>query len=206
MGRSLKATANNVFKLHAAVSKERADDVVLYPVMDGVYIACTDGFRATRFLAAVFSQLAEEFVHTDHMDNRFIVRGALAFGDVIHGVDVPDEASADLAQHPGYRDALLLGIPMVQAHLGERKAPPFGIYIDSSARSNAPEGQPSIHHTWWPWFKRDQIDLISSLGRELDLYYTWCDERAGAISYDPARIANHRAMAAQYLRYGGTVA
>ena len=205
MGRSLPVAANYVFKLHAAVNKEHVEEVVLYPVMDGVYIACRSGKRLLPFLARVFSRLAREFVSTERLDHRFVVRGGLAYGDIIHGSDVPDEASEDLARNARYRDALLLGLPMVQAHLGERNAPPFGIYIDESARTNAPESHSPLHHAWWPWFARDQIELAGTLGKELEAYYIWCEERAGAIDYKPERIASHRVMASQYLRYGGAI-
>lgn len=202
MGRSLSITANFVFKLHAIVTKERVDGVVLYPVMDGVYIACQNGKILMPFLARVFTRLADEFVSTKRLDHRFVARGALAFGQVIHGADIPDDASSDLAQLPQYRAALLLGLPMVQSHLGERSAPPFGLFVDSSARANAPDNHGTIHHVWWPWFKKNQSKLVADLGKALDEYFVWCEERAGAISYEESRIASHKLMAKQYFQYG----
>jgi len=136
----------------------------------------------------------------------FVPRAALAYGQIIHGADIPDDASPDLAEHKEYRNRLLLGFTMVQAHLGERVAPPFGLYVDPSARSDAPDGQSPIHHAWWPWFKKEQTALVDSLKDRLDAYYTWCEERSGPIEYAPERIKAHREMAKQYFCYGKTLA
>ncbi len=123
MGRSMDVAANFVFKLHITVL-ESVDDLPthqrqtmsLYPVMDGVYFVSNDQQAVFRFLRRAFGCLAREFVDTVEMKHRFLVRGALACGPVVHGAQLLDGASATLRNHANYRDSILLGLPMIQAY------------------------------------------------------------------------------------------
>lgn len=136
----MDVAANFVFKLHITVlesvdalrSRQRTD-LRLYPVMDGVYFVTSDQRALFRFLQQVFGRLASEFVETTEMRHRFLVRGALACGPVVHGFQLPESASATLAAHPEYQSSVLLGLPMIQAYLAERLAPPFSVYVHESA-------------------------------------------------------------------------
>ena len=151
---------------------------------------------------AVFGRLAREFVETTEMRHRFLVRGALACGPVVHGRQLPAVASATLAAHPEYRSSILIGLPMIQAYLAERLAPPFAMYVHESARAFAPGALRTIRATWWRWFTtpEDQRwpDLAPRLRNELHAYFKWCEERALEIGYDPESINKHRALSDQY--------
>src|SRR5438309_875923 len=100
------------------------------------------------FLRGVFGALGHEFNVTEENRFRFIVRGGLAFGPAIHGADVPAAASSVVAGPRQYRDSILLGMPMVQAHLAEADAPPFGVFVHESARAFAPRGEEPLHDRW----------------------------------------------------------
>ncbi len=202
MSRSLKKSANFVFKLHTAALLSNGPNVTLYPVMDGIYVASSSQIEMLNFLRNLFRILALEFVNEQEMLHRFVVRGALAFGPVIHGSDVPEQASRKMEEHKGYRDCLLLGLPMVQSNSSENSAPPFGIKVHESARAFAPSDQESepLQYVWWKWWNnKSNSDIASKLDVELDRYFTWCSERAGQIEYDSSRIEVHRAMAKQYI-------
>jgi hypothetical protein len=209
MGRSIDVAANFVFKLHIAVlesidvlSAHRRRSVFLYPVMDGVYFVTDDQQALFKFLRQVFGRLAREFVETTEMRHRFLVRGALACGPVVHGLQLPEGASATLAAHPEYRSSILLGLPMIQAYLTERLAPPFSMYIHESARAFAPAVLSTIRVTWWRWFTTPEDerwpDLAPRLRDELRGYFRWCEERAMEIGYESESIKKHRGLADQY--------
>jgi len=209
MGRSMDAAANFIFKLHITVlqsvdalpSRQRKS-LDLYPVMDGVYFVTSDQQALYTFLRRVFRSLAEEFNGTTEMRHRFLVRGALACGPVVHGRELTPEASAVLQAHPTYRDSILLGLPMIQAYLTERMAPPFSVYVHESARAFAPDPFEPIRATWWRWFRASHNDqwlaLASKLHTELGRYFDWCKNRSSEINYEIASIEKHKQLAKEY--------
>lgn len=200
MSRSLPISANFVFKLHIVALEAPRNNVELYPVMDGIYAVSSDQAAMVAFLEYLFVHLADLFVSTPDSHHRFLVKGALAFGPIIHGSSLPNQASNTLDQNAAYRGAILLGIPMIQAHLGERNAPPFGLFVHESARAFAPANQTPLKMAWWTWFRPNHWQtLAQELRQELDNYFTWCLGRAQAIGYEAQRIEAHRKLAHQYL-------
>jgi hypothetical protein len=206
MGRSLHISANFVFKLHIAALQSSTESVRIYPVMDGFYAVSPEQKPILEFLTAVFDRCAEEFLTTSAQRplHRFIVRAALAHGFVIRGEEVPDKASNNekggdniLATNPGYRNSLLLGLPVVQAHEYEREAPPFGIYVHESARSHAPATSVPLHFVWWHWGNKSNPNW-SKLLAALKKHYAWCRKVARSIEYKEDRINDHQKMAEEY--------
>jgi len=199
MSRSLSISANFVFKLHIAALEAPHANVELYPVMDGIYAVSQDQPAMVAFLENVFSHLADLFVSTPDVHHRFLVKGALAFGPIIHGSALPGAASNTLDQNASYRGAILLGIPMIQAHLGERNAPAFGLFVHESARAFAPMNQTPLKMAWWTWFRPNHwLALAQELRQELEHYFGWCLARAQAVGYEAERIEVHRKLAEQY--------
>ena len=197
MSRSLAKSANFIFKLHTAALQAPRKNVKMYPVMDGLYVSSPSQDDILVFLNSIFKSVAEEFIREDAMQHRFVIKGALAYGPIIHGCAIPQPASAEMHNSPEYRDALLLGLPMVQAHSNEKMAPPFGIYVHESARTFAPNGDGPLHFIWWKWRSQDD-ERWSTLATNLQQYFDWCEERAGEIEYEVSRIKVHRTMASQY--------
>lgn len=198
MSRSLRATANFIFKLHAAALQAPHASMTLYPVMDGIYAAAATQAEMQVFLRSLFQEVAEEFNNQPNSMYRFVARGALAFGPVVHGRDLPSAASNTLGANGAYRDQILLGIPMVQAHLSEASAPPFGIAIHESARAFAPSGSEPFHAVWWKWATATSQSIWDALSGNLDSYLDWCEARSAPLGYPADRIDAHRRMARQY--------
>ncbi len=200
MSRSLNITANFVFKLHTAALQAPHEDLHLYPVMDGLYVASSNQVAMLNFLRSVFVAIAETFVNETENLHRFVVRGALAFGPVVHGTDVPPAAAAAFGSPAGsdYKRAILLGMPMVQAHLAEKSAPPFGLFVHESARTFAPDGDVPLHHVWWKWINPSNYAVWNLLPAALEVYFKWCHARSSSILYDANRIAVHEELAKQY--------
>jgi hypothetical protein len=203
MSRSLDITANFVFKLHVAALQAPHDQICLYPVMDGLYLASGNQQAIFDFLRSVFYNIADTFVHEAENLHRFVVRGALAFGPVIHGSAVPPSASNVFVTQAGgqYKNQILLGMPMVQSHLGEKNAPPFELFVHESARTFAPPAptQP-LHHVWWKWGNPETTPVWNALPEALDAYFKWCRDRASTVLYDRDRIQVHSELAQQYFR------
>jgi len=209
IGRSMDIASNFIFKLHIAVLESldvlqdhEKRSISLYPVMDGIYFVTNDQRALFRFLRGIFGGLAREFVETTEMKHRFLIRGALACGPVVHGSQLPESASDVLHNHPGYRESILVGLPMIQAYLTERLAPPFSLYVHESARAFAPEASRPIRATWWRWFTTPSDerwpDLAPRLRDALRDYFAWCEARATEIGYDLDSIKKHSLLATQY--------
>ena len=203
MSRSLRKSANFIFKIHITALESQTPTIQLYPVMDGLYVVSDHQGDMLDFLERMFSRLADLFVSTPDMQHRFIVKGSLAYGPVVHGSSLLPAASATLVNNQNYRNALLLGMPMIQAYLGEKKAPPFGVFVNESARAFCPAGAPAVHPltvSWWTWFRPGQwIALAQELRTEMNLYCDWCSQRSHAIDYPVEKIKEHRGLIMEYL-------
>lgn len=198
MSRSVRATANFVFKLHAAALQAPRVGVRLYPVMDGLYAATPTQDGILKFLEGVFSSLATEFIAEKHALHRFLLRGGLAYGPVIHGAGIGAEASDTLAANVQYRDAILLGMPMVQAHQIESLAPPFGIAVHESARAFSPEGTEPLHVAWLRWSNSPKNAPWATAEKAILAHLDYFEKRSGPLSYPKDRIAAHRQMVQEY--------
>lgn len=197
MAKSIKVSANFVFKLHVAVLDAATDGVLIYPVMDGFYASSPVRKSLEVFLSRVFTSLAQVFMSEQKPHFRFIVRGAIAVGETYHGRQIGDKASKRLAEHPNYRAAILLGTPIVDANLTEASAPPFGIAIHQSARDFAPEGETKFVEQQWEWFS-DGFDT-HRLRESLLEHFNWCRSKSEDLNYPVEKIDKHQNLVSQYL-------
>ncbi len=112
---------------------------------------------------------------------------------------MPADAAPGFASEAGYARTLLLGMPVIQAHVGEAQAPPFGVFVGESARAFAPTGSKAFNEVWWRWFEPSHKALARKLRKRLSQYYKWCESHSRSILYDGARIEAHRSAAEQFL-------
>lgn len=172
LSRSIKAGAVSIFKLHDAILNFKNSNVNIYPVMDGAYITSQSKSHIIEFVNNVFKVMAECLIDTE-VKYRFFIKASTAFGPVIHGKDIPDEASFRYGKNTNYKSSLLLGMPMIQAASSESLASPFGVYIHESARAFSPNSEESFITSHWQWFKS-----FGELGEKtmqcLNEYFDWC--------------------------------
>lgn len=202
MSRSLEEYSIKMFKLHntallAEEEMEDSEDLTLYPVMDGVYIVSKTKHTLEEYLRLVFNTLAQDIIDEREVYHRFIIRAAVAFGPIVHGQDIPEDATQ---LDDTFKDTLLLGFPMVQAFGYEKEAPPFGIYIHESARSftsNEGEEEP-FRYVWWKWFEPFDRAIAVELREILAEYYEWAKDNSRRIGYEFDKIEEHEKLAKQY--------
>lgn len=202
MSRSLEEYSIKMFKLHntALLAEEEMDDsedLNLYPVMDGVYIVSKTKHTLEEYLRLVFNTLADDIINEREVYHRFIIRAAVAFGPIVHGRDIPEDATQ---LDEAFKNTLLLGLPMVQAFGYEKNAPPFGVYIHESARSFAPddEDEEPFRYVWWKWFEPFDRTIAVELREILTEYYEWATNNSQRIGYDSDKINEHEELAKQY--------
>lgn len=198
MESSIKISANFIYKLHIAAIEAPSDNIKIYPIMDGFYCSSPNQGDMEKFLKDIYLKLANLFNEENKNSFRFIIKGAIAKGDVYHGCNLDYKAAFTLGDNKEYRDKIMLGLPMIQAHPGEVEAPPFGLFVDESAQSLVSPDAKYPFDMWWKWFTKEDADLIANLASSLETYYAWCMGQSHEISYPRNRIRIHRGMAKLY--------
>lgn len=168
MLKSTATAANFIFKLHSAILDawrgEKYQDVFVYPVMDGAYITAAVKSDIEKILVRIFKGIAEIQITESNPSHWFVIRGSVAFGEVIHGHHVPYEASKVFEKDLGYKNNILLGPAMISAYRGEAKAAPFGIYLDDSAINHGSgRGFPKE----WKWYDSTALTLDNEIGTKI---------------------------------------
>ncbi|MDD5872204.1 MAG: hypothetical protein PUD90_01890 [Clostridia bacterium] len=194
MSVSQKTSANFICKLHMQILSDKSENMSIYPVMDGAYITTKSGEEMKKFIEDVFLDLSEIFISEKDILHQFIVKGALSYGPVIHGKDIT------IAEcYRDYMSSILLGMPMIQAHKGEKLAPPFGIYCDESVRMH----DSSFSYRWFLWWKngwKNDSSKKKKMTNALDDYYKYYKENAYKMDYEKSKIEEHEEKANEYFR------
>lgn len=205
MLRSLPISANFIYKLQCAVLEAGEEiglgraGVRLYPVVDGIYITSPRRMPLEKLVNQALCRIALTFLNEEKPFHQFLVRGAVSFGPVYHGCDLPPEASYTLSNHNVIRDSMLMGLPMAQAYQEEREAPPFGIAVHASARAFAPDADRPFRFVWLNWFdycdpKVDSLRLLEKLRK----YFSWQLDHSTVTGYQEDRIRRHLRLATEY--------
>lgn len=199
MTRSTQTTANFIFKLHAAVldawKNEKYQNVFVYPVMDGAYITAARKEDIEKIIVRIYSGIAELQIRESNPIHRFIIRGSIAYGEVIHGHNVPYSASKVFEIDLSYKNNILLGPSMISAYSGEGHAAPFAVFIDDSAVDH---GSGKGFAQDWKWYNSRILKIRDGLSNELSQtvldYFQLTTE-------DPKR-EEHKHLAKDYFNNG----
>lgn len=209
MCRSVKDTSNFIFKLHAAVvsawRKSAYTGVFVYPIMDGVYITSQNKKNMEKILTKIFSDLSDVFIKELNLFHKFIPRCGMAYGDIIHGHDVPYQASKVFELDLGYKNNILLGQAMINAYTSEANAAPFGIYLHESATNRSISGSAAgAFSDDWVWYESKLItvstEIPQKLGDALRQYYQALRDESHPLHYPTERIDEHKHKVKDYFK------
>lgn len=195
MLRSFRKSAIFMGKTHGIlkVLQKEYPQIHLCPVMDGAYVVSNEYEVMRNFVIQLFTRLAKVFLTTEKQENRYPIRGSLAYGPMISGNDINDSVNSELSNEKEYARNLLFGFPMVLAFNGERNAPPFGVYLDATVR--IPQNN-ELSGIWYRWCKDD------ALGKEIECglksYFEWAKGKSIELMYDEERIAMHEKLTLQF--------
>ncbi len=201
MAGSIRKAAEIIGLIHVAGLKAESDFLVdAYPVVDGIYLIGShkDEFRNATKL--VMRMLAATFLARKPED-RFLVRGGIAYGRVLHGKDIAPLHS-ELLSAVQYTKCLAIGVAIGQAYSAESKAPPFGYYVDMTARSTASYNDLpylSSFDRWWTRSEQDEID--AAFGPTLLGHFAYLEGKVRELEYPPDRLREHRELAKEYFRF-----
>jgi hypothetical protein len=219
---SLHQAANSVLKLHTAFSLalQGVNDVRHYPVMDGIYLTAPSRDEMNRVLRDAFCELANEFIQAPGTTNMHMMRAGVAFGPTLHGADIPEEAFFGAFQDgsSAAREALtestlnqtraqvLLSPAMVYAYQSEKLAPPFGIYVDDTAKTYpvlSPQAGGSYRSNLFQWwvFDAEAREIATLLYHQVLFYLSKSETHSIGKGYPLDSIRKHRRLAIEY--FGG---
>ncbi len=138
--------------------------------------------------------------------NKFMMRAGLAYGPVLHGRDIPEEAFADPEQIRDTKSSVLLSPAMVLAYRAESKAPPFGIYVDDSAKTfpqlTKPEDAGFISNLYQWWRDDENATAVASrLHEQIVFYLSKSKVHSVGTGYTIDRIKAHGQLVDEY--FGG---
>jgi hypothetical protein len=214
MNTSLQKSANALARLHTAVELARqltsySDD--LLPMNDGLFMISSSKLAVMKLVQQTMIFLSARFINTLVHQERFLIRGAIAYGPVVTGTHLAKGfARKKLRQNSAFVKNVFFGPPIVQAFEAERNAPPYGIAIHESARAFAESGQrPFQGNLWLWWHKNDDgslpphapplTDLKMLMKTKLDEYFDWMVNTRVFHTLSEVKIGELRAAAEQYL-------
>ncbi|MBO5804572.1 MAG: hypothetical protein J6R25_05835 [Bacteroidales bacterium] len=187
MSESLAKSANFILKLHAVIiesAKHYNNSVTIYPVMDGAYLTSPNKKDMTCVIKRIYNNLYTIFSEEPAFDKRFIIRGAIAYGEIINGKSLTEEVTTDIEQN--YKNSLLLGMPIIQAFRSESFSPPFGVFIHESARKFD-----DIHKMQGRTFRWWSTDIGEQIGQSIINYFEWCKYNYTLLDMDLSKIQTY---------------
>ncbi len=193
MSESLAKASNYIIKLHSCLiqAADGLETIMIYPVMDGAYITCSNKKDITGVLKKAFAFLASIFLQERDNGKRFVVRASLAFGDIIDGNMITEDVTNHIPTE--YKQKILLGMPIVQAYKSEKNAPPFGIFIHESARKFDEEHK--IQGRTFKWWNKE---ISQNLCEALCDYFEWCRYNSLLLDMEEKKIDNYIKLAKSY--------
>ncbi len=207
--RSIKRATGFVFKVHMAfgLALKKVPAASCYPVMDGLYVTAPKRHEIEKIIRVAFSELAMDFIEGWGTKNMFMIRAGLAYGPVIHGRDIPDHAMQNNELAIASKRSILLSPAMVAAVKSEALAPPFGVFVDDTAKfvpclsdSKDTGFQSNLYQWWLRW--ADAKEVATKLYEEIEFYLNKAVIHSTGMGYPKDRIEVHRELAREY--FGGT--
>ncbi|MCG6114346.1 MAG: hypothetical protein MEQ84_04040 [Mesorhizobium sp.] len=215
MSVSLEKPANALVRLHMAVDQavHKAETVDTLPINDGVFVLSPDKAVIQQVVRSIMIDLAAIFISTPDPQNKFLLRGGIAYGPVYRG----DEIAAGLSaakrrKHQETLRRVAFGPAIIQAYRGEGAAPPYGIAIHESARAFAPVGTSPFLMTHWLWWLT-HADLTHPAGApplavlkdvlcsDLIKHFTWLRSTLLLHGIPPEKLNHWEQITQQYFRF-----
>jgi hypothetical protein len=210
---SISSNKSAIFigKLHSAVLKAKKQSQYngnLYPFVDGVYLTSVNLYEILRITKAIYRALAINFLTENRNEYRFLIRGAVAFGNVVEAENIRDCSNVFTDKYAGaYPDGILFGSSLARANHSERQAAPFGVWIDETARLFPGQDGSTLPVTFWDWWdfetRSEEIDkygkdLEKALAKEVSNFLSWCKTRSHELIYEKTAIERHVELSAEY--------
>lgn len=202
MAGSIRRAAEIVGLIHVAGLRAAEESAIkAYPVIDGVYLVGDNKSEFKKATKSVMRNLAITFLARKSED-RFLVRAGIAYGRILHGESITPMHSG-LQMNESYSKCLAIGVAIGQAFSAEGKAPPFGYYVDMTARSTASINDAPYISSFYRWWTSNEGDKVSSFATELNKHFDYLEQRHRELEYPIDRLKEHRSLAQEYFQING---
>lgn len=209
---SLSVGGNFICKLHMCAKKCKNDlcelsghnkELILYPIVDGMYVASDDLKVMKKFLSILFDRLASIFISERKFYHKFIIRAAISYGIMALGNNIVSGIDDDI------KPFILLGKPLYDANSSESNAAPFGIFIHESARrasfkTVSDDSKEGFESAWWRWFLekplKEKSKIKDELKNKLDEYFNLCLEEYFELGLDKTKVLIYKDLIKQYFK------
>jgi len=217
MATSIQKASNAIARLHLALDHACQDHQFSgerLPINDGVFVISRDKSEIMSVVRSTIVMLAGHFIARPSQQDRFLIRGSIAYGPVYSGLQLAACLSKTRREKGGEEclSRVLFGPPIIQAFQYEKMAPPYGISIHESARAFAPAGVRPFQMKLWLWWqandngtfpKKTPENLTSMktiLVKELSDYFKWLSSTRSFHEISDEKIAELNKMATHYFK------
>lgn len=189
MSESLQKATNHLFRFHscilAALGKNKS--VKYYPLMDGIFLTCKDNKTLFNVINKIFKHVSDIFVSEEVLSKCFIIRGSISYGKVYHGINISEDICKKLSTNNDYKKTLMVGMPITQAYISERYAPPFGLYIHESARIYK-----GLQGRYYKWF--GDYEGAVELKNKICNYFEFCGKFRKYLELEQDKINEYKQL------------
>lgn len=192
MSRSLFQSANFIGKFHIVCEwAATKNNGTYFPVMDGAFAVFETASATRRFFDDAFAVVADSFCREHDNEHRYLVRAGVSHGNVYLPGHFTEKVSKEFSKIAAQAN-ILMGFPVIQAHLVEGKAPPFGVYVHEAARGCLGKNEKpkeAFAGAWYHWrVDEDQRKRLVKCGAA---YFTWCRNHSEETDYPIDAINQH---------------
>ena len=217
MSTSVQKTANFLARLHMAVERARtAIDFsgTILPINDGVFVVSNTKKEIMSLVGRVMITLAANFIAVPRPHDRFLLRGAIAYGPVYFGEMLNKGLRPKkFREEASFMNPLMFGPAIIQAYRSEDNATPYGIALHESARAFHPPDEEPFRMTHWMWWApNEEVDypknvpslseIKDCLNEDLNGHFEWLLESELYHGLDATKIRNWQDRCQQYFRLG----
>ena len=167
-----------------SIVHDKNNGMSIYPCTNGLFVAHENKDDFLNFLKDVFFATFQILFEKDLNENRFLIRASISYGPIFIGKNI-------IRSYP-FQDDIVIGNAVSQAFSGIHNAPPYGIYVDETARAFT-QDDVRIQSVYYKWFSSGEY-----FGKNVIQYLKWCKLHSNSILYKPIDIERHILLASEY--------
>ncbi len=153
---SVPRAINFVMKLHVAILETKTEAGAHYfPMNDGAFLVHQDWHQIETLARNTLRRLAITYALEPEPRHRFMVRGAVAHGNMLFGLGMTgNNIRLSSAYGAEFARRIVLGPPLAEAYSTESNAPPFGVALAPSVAEKVEPARDGL----WRWFDHPQVE------------------------------------------------
>ncbi len=215
MSISAHKVTNAVTRIHLSVHFAQLDHGISLDTLainDGIFIISKSKQDILSVVRTAIIYLVGNFIARPNHPDRFLARGAIAYGPVYKGLELSKQLTPSQMRSGAVASLsnIVLGAPIIQAYKSESLAPAYGIAVHESARAFSPPGEKPMTTTLWRWWQTDDaggfskgtpqpvLPLRDTFVKELLDYFQYLDATLPFHLIEEGKVNQWRKLAERY--------